>query len=163
MDKEPLVDLEKLMDTPMAKKERLKKDDMDPKAFNKLRTRTTRKLSTRNTPTLEEHLIRVPPIEPMLLFTGGWLDSSILEWFAMSLRKWTAKKGHPKCKYMAPRLIEERRCRKESTKLKNYLMDAIDHNDDKYSPSVSQGTTFKAVVQPDLTYLPEISQKTECF
>ncbi|GJW62909.1 hypothetical protein Tco_0112244 [Tanacetum coccineum] len=31
------------------------------------------------------------------------------------------------------------------------------------SPSVSQGTTFKAVVQPDLTYLPEISRKTEYF
>ncbi|GKC52081.1 hypothetical protein Tco_1074826 [Tanacetum coccineum] len=26
-----------------------------------------------------------------------------------------------------------------------------------------QGTTSKAVVQPDLTYLPEISRKTECF
>ncbi|GKD16751.1 hypothetical protein Tco_1205909, partial [Tanacetum coccineum] len=33
----------------------------------------------------------------------------------------------------------------------------------KDSPSVSQGTTSKAVVQPDLTYLPEISRKTECF
>ncbi|GKG24187.1 hypothetical protein Tco_0392223, partial [Tanacetum coccineum] len=27
------------------------------------------------------------------------------------------------------------------------------------SPSVSYGTTFKAVVQPDLTNLPEISRK----
>ncbi|GKF71463.1 hypothetical protein Tco_0207577, partial [Tanacetum coccineum] len=27
------------------------------------------------------------------------------------------------------------------------------------SPSVAQGTTFKAVVQPDLTNLPEISRK----
>ncbi|GJR54772.1 ARID DNA-binding domain-containing protein [Tanacetum coccineum] len=34
---------------------------------------------------------------------------------------------------------------------------------DKDSPSVSQGTTFKAVVQPDLTYLPEKSRKLECF
>ncbi|GJT20706.1 putative Ulp1 protease family, C-terminal catalytic domain-containing protein [Tanacetum coccineum] len=80
---------------------------------------------------LKEHLILVPPKEPMLLFIGGWLDSSILEWFAMSLRKWTAEKRHPKCEYMAPRLIKERRCRKESTELKNYLMDAIDNNDDK--------------------------------
>ncbi|GJU05193.1 hypothetical protein Tco_1121623 [Tanacetum coccineum] len=31
------------------------------------------------------------------------------------------------------------------------------------SPSVSQGTTFKAVVQPDLTYLPEIPWKIEYF
>ncbi|GKC77732.1 hypothetical protein Tco_1128506 [Tanacetum coccineum] len=81
MDKEPLVDLEKPLDTPMAKMERLKKE-------------------------LKEHLILVRPEEPMLLFIGGWIDSSILEWFAMSLRKWTAKKGHPKWKYMAPRLIK---------------------------------------------------------
>nr|GEV93038.1 putative reverse transcriptase domain, ribonuclease H-like domain, aspartic peptidase domain protein [Tanacetum cinerariifolium] len=32
-----------------------------------------------------------------------------------------------------------------------------------YSPFVFQGTTFKAVVQPDLTNLPEISWKTEFF
>ncbi|GJY24452.1 hypothetical protein Tco_0398110 [Tanacetum coccineum] len=133
------------MDTPMAKNERLKisqrkkeLDDMDRKEFNKLRTRTTRKLSTRDTLTRvwqafghvqsktksirvepavfgksKEHLILVPPDEPMLLFTGGWLDPSILQWFSMSLRKWAAKKVHPECKYMAPRLIEERRCCKE--------------------------------------------------
>ncbi|GKC27560.1 hypothetical protein Tco_1034854 [Tanacetum coccineum] len=142
MDKEPLLDLEKPMDTPME--------------FNKLRTRTTRKVSTRDTltrmwqafgqvqskaksirvepevfGTTEEHSILIPPNEPMLLFTGGWLDSSILEWFTMSLRNSTAEIGHPEFKYMAPRLIEERRCRKESTELKNYLMEMIDHNDDK--------------------------------
>nr|GFA96857.1 hypothetical protein [Tanacetum cinerariifolium] len=31
------------------------------------------------------------------------------------------------------------------------------------SPSVSHGTTFKDVVQPDLSNFPEISRKTECF
>ncbi|GJT41743.1 hypothetical protein Tco_0941608 [Tanacetum coccineum] len=106
MDKEPLVDLEKPLDTLMAKMERLKKE-------------------------LKEHFILVRPEEPMLLFIDGRLDSSILEWFAMSLRKWTTEKGHPKWKYMVPRLIKEMRCRKESTELKNYLMDAIDNNDDK--------------------------------
>ncbi|GJV56570.1 hypothetical protein Tco_1457575 [Tanacetum coccineum] len=143
MDKEPLVDLEKPMDTPMAKEERLKKEDNKEVVYPVYPNACVASLWSRQSKTksirverevfgtVEEHLILVPPNEPMLLFTGGWLDSSILEWFAMSLRKWTAEKGHPKCKYMAPRLIEERRCRKESTELKNYLMDAIDHNDDK--------------------------------
>nr|GEY19583.1 hypothetical protein [Tanacetum cinerariifolium] len=101
-------------------------DDMDPDPFNKLRTRTSMKFSTRDTLThvwqpfsqvqskmkfiraerevigkTEEHLILVPPDESILLFIGGWFDVSILEWFAMSLRKWGTKKGHPECKYLA--------------------------------------------------------------
>ncbi|GJS66717.1 probable inactive ATP-dependent zinc metalloprotease FTSHI 2, chloroplastic [Tanacetum coccineum] len=44
-------------------------------------------------------------------------------------------------------------------RLRNSLI-AMKNSD---SPSVTQGILQKAVVQPDLTYLPEISRKTECF
>ncbi|GJY05225.1 RNA-directed DNA polymerase, eukaryota, partial [Tanacetum coccineum] len=121
MDKEPLVDLEKPMDTPMAKEERLKKESK----------KKVYRVERGGLGTVDEHFDSCHLLRAMLLFTGGWLDSSILEWLAMSLRKWTTEKGHPKFKYMALRLIEERRCRKESTELKNYLTDAIDHNEDK--------------------------------
>ncbi|GKC77733.1 hypothetical protein Tco_1128507 [Tanacetum coccineum] len=81
--------------------------------------------------TAKELLILVPLDESILLFIGGWFDVSILEWFAMSLRKWATENGHPEYKYLASRLIEETRCRKELKELKNYLMEAIDHNVDK--------------------------------
>ncbi|GJX03109.1 RNA-directed DNA polymerase, eukaryota, reverse transcriptase zinc-binding domain protein, partial [Tanacetum coccineum] len=101
-------------------------------AFHQVRSKTKRICAGREVfGTTEEHVIYVPPTEPMLLFTSGWLDASIPEWFAMSLRKWAAKNGCPKCRYLAPRLIHEGRCHEESTEVNNYLREAIDPNDDK--------------------------------
>nr|GEW46676.1 hypothetical protein [Tanacetum cinerariifolium] len=47
--------------------------------------------------TKTKHKIYVPPSEPMILFMGGWLEASIIEWFAMSLSKWEAENGREEC------------------------------------------------------------------
>ncbi|GJR82222.1 hypothetical protein Tco_0153007 [Tanacetum coccineum] len=106
-------------------------DNMDHVLFSELCTKTKTWLREKNAPLPVREAFHQVRSKTKRICAGPELDASIPEWFAMSLRKWAAKNGCPKCRYLAPRLIHEGRCHEESTEVNNYLREAIDPNDDK--------------------------------
>ncbi|GJY31183.1 ulp1 protease family, C-terminal catalytic domain-containing protein, partial [Tanacetum coccineum] len=75
----------------------------------------------------------VPPHDRMLLFTNGWLNSSIITLFATSIHKilQQVKTQSNKCGFLNPYTIQDSVCMFDSLLVKNYILQAMDSSQHK--------------------------------
>ncbi|GKB14914.1 ulp1 protease family, C-terminal catalytic domain-containing protein [Tanacetum coccineum] len=75
----------------------------------------------------------VPPHDRLLLFTNGWLNSSIITLFATSIHKilQQVKTQSNKCGFLNPYTIQDSVCMFDSLVVKNYLLQAMDSSHHK--------------------------------